>query len=108
QQNKQLGMVMPTVFLGVAAFLLNVVLTRTINLQREQIAALKAFGYSNLEIGWHYLKLVLLIAVVGLALGIPCGAWFGSIVTGMYAKLFRFPEFHYHLTYGVVITAAVV
>jgi putative ABC transport system permease protein len=108
QQNKQLGMVMPSVFLGVAAFLLNVVLTRTINLQREQIAALKAFGYHNLEIGWHYLKLVLLIAVVGLAFGIPCGAWFGSVVTGMYAKLFHFAEFHYHLTYGVVVTASLV
>src|SRR5690606_12524861 len=62
QQHKQLGMVMATVFLGVGAFLLNLVLTRAINLPREQIAALKAFGYSNLEIGWHYLKLVLLIA----------------------------------------------
>lgn len=108
QQNKQLGMVMPSVFLGVAAFLLNVVLTRTINLQREQIAALKAFGYHNIEIGWHYLKLVLLIAVVGLAFGIPCGAWFGSVVTGMYAKLFHFAEFHYHLTYRVVVTASLV
>jgi putative ABC transport system permease protein len=108
QQNKQLGMVMPSVFLGVAAFLLNVVLTRTINLQREQIAALKAFGYHNIEIGWHYLKLVLLIAVVGLAFGIPCGAWFGSVVTGMYAKLFHFAEFHYHLTYSVVVTASLV
>lgn len=108
EQNRQLGLVMPSVFLGVAAFLLNVVLTRTINLQREQIAALKAFGYSNLEIGWHYLKLVLLIAIVGLSFGIPCGAWFGSVVTGMYAKLFHFPEFHYHLTYGVALTASLV
>ncbi|MEZ5582595.1 MAG: hypothetical protein R3F37_07365 [Candidatus Competibacteraceae bacterium] len=37
----------PVIFLGVAAFLLNVVITRLIGLQREQIAALKAFGYSN-------------------------------------------------------------
>jgi putative ABC transport system permease protein len=108
QQNRQLGMVMPSVFLGVAAFLLNVVLTRTINLQREQIAALKAFGYNNTEIGWHYLKLVLLIAVVGLAFGIPCGAWFGSVVTGMYAKLFHFPHFNYTLTYDVALTASLV
>ena len=108
EQNRQLGLIMPSVFLGVAAFLLNVVLTRTINLQREQIAALKAFGYSNLEIGWHYLKLVLLIAIGGLCFGIPCGAWFGSVVTGMYAKLFHFPEFNYHLTYDVALTASIV
>ena len=108
EQNRQLGLIMPSVFLGVAAFLLNVVLTRTINLQREQIAALKAFGYHNLEIGWHYLKLVLLIAIGGLCFGIPCGAWFGSVVTGMYAKLFHFPEFNYHLTYDVALTASLV
>ncbi|QEG33485.1 ABC transporter permease [Bythopirellula goksoeyrii] len=108
EQNRQMGLIMPTVFLGVAAFLLNVVLTRTINLQREQIAALKAFGYNNLEVGWHYMKIVLLIVGGGLAFGIPCGAWFGQVVTGMYAKLFHFPEFTYHLTYGVALTAALV
>ena len=52
------GLIAPTIFLCVAAFLLNVVLTRLTSLQREQIAALKAFGYSNLAIAWHYLKFV--------------------------------------------------
>ncbi len=108
EQNRQLGLIMPSVFLGVAAFLLNVALSRVVNLQREQIAALKAFGYSKLEVGWHYLKLVLLIVAVGLAIGLPGGAWFGHVVTGMYAKLFHFPAFTYHLTYGVVLTASLV
>ncbi len=108
EQNRQLGLIMPSVFLGVAAFLLNVVLSRVINLQREQIAALKAFGYSKREVGWHYLKLVLLIVGVGLMIGLPGGAWFGHVVTGMYAELFHFPVFTYHLTYNVVLTATVV
>lgn len=108
EQNRQLGMIMPSVFLGVAAFLLNVVLSRVINLQREQIAVLKAFGYSKREIGWHFLKLVLLIVGVGLMVGVPGGAWFGHVVTGMYAKLFHFPAFTYQLNYSVVLTATVV
>ncbi|WP_289460241.1 hypothetical protein, partial [Klebsiella pneumoniae] len=33
----------PTIFILVAAFLLNVVISRTVSTQREQIAALKAF-----------------------------------------------------------------
>ena len=53
------GLIAPTIFLCVAAFLLNVVLTRLTSLQREQIAALKAFGYTNLQIAWHYMKFVL-------------------------------------------------
>ena len=60
-----MGLIAPTIFFSVAAFLLNVVLTRLISVQREQIAALKAFGYTRLQIGLHYIKLVLLIAVVG-------------------------------------------
>ena len=108
KQNRQLGMIMPMVFLGVAAFLLNVVLSRMIQLQREQIAALKAFGYSHLEVGLHYLKLVLCIVAVGLLLGIPGGAWLGQAVTAMYAKLFHFPTFSYHLTFRVPIVAAMV
>ena len=61
EQNRNMGLFAPSIFLGVSAFLINVVMSRTINSQREQIAALKAFGYSNLEVGWHYIKCVLLI-----------------------------------------------
>ncbi len=57
------GLIAPTIFLCVAAFLLNVVLTRLTSLQREQIAALKAFGYTNFQIAWHYMKFVLLITI---------------------------------------------
>ncbi len=55
----------PTIFLGVAAFLLNVIFTRLISTQREQIAILKAFGYSNARICTHYARMVLLISLLG-------------------------------------------
>ena len=54
----QMATLFPVIFLGVAAFLLNVVINRLITLQREEIAILKAFGYTNLNIAAHYLKLV--------------------------------------------------
>jgi len=108
EQNRQMGLFMPIVFLGVAAFLLNVVLSRTINVQRDQIAALKAFGYSNREIGLHYLNLVFWIVGLGLLLGLPCGAWFGRGVTRMYADFFQFPAFDYHLTFPIVLVASLV
>ena len=60
----------PSIFLSVAAFLLNVVLSRVISTQREEIAALKAFGYSKWEVGWHFLKFVLVITVSGVAAGV--------------------------------------
>ena len=106
EQNRNMGMFAPTLFLAVSAFLLNVVMTRMINTQREQIAALKAFGYSNLEVGLHYLKSVLLIVAGALVVGIPIGIWFGGEVTKMYAKLFHFPEFSFRVTPSVLLSAA--
>jgi len=73
---KQLGsmaIIAPTIFLGVAAFLLNVVVARIVNSQREQIAVLKAFGYTHLNVGVHYLKMVLAIVLVGALLGTGFG-----------------------------------
>ena len=107
-QNRNMGLFAPSIFLGVSAFLINVVMSRTINSQREQIAALKAFGYSNLEVGWHYIKSVLLIVAMSLAVGVPGGIWFGGKVTAMYAKLFHFPVFMYRIYFSVILLAAAV
>jgi putative ABC transport system permease protein len=44
-QLANMGRVTPFIFAGVAAFLLNVVVSRLVATQREQIGVLKAFGY---------------------------------------------------------------
>ncbi|MCI4644147.1 MAG: ABC transporter permease, partial [Hyphomonadaceae bacterium] len=44
----------PPIFMGVAAFLLYIVISRMIEAERMQIGLLKAFGYTSFEIGWHY------------------------------------------------------
>ncbi len=108
EQNRTMGLFAPSLFLGVSAFLLNVVMTRTVNTQREQIAALKAFGYSDAEVGLHYAKLVMLIVVAALAAGAPVGVWFGAEVTEMYATLFHFPEFTYRVYPSVLSLAAAI
>ncbi len=105
-QQKVMGTTLPIPFFGVAAFLLNVVLARIVATQREQIAALKALGYANADIAAHYLKFVLLIVIVGMIIGIGVGSWFGSYMTGMYARFFHFPYLTYHLQPWIAITAA--
>jgi putative ABC transport system permease protein len=98
--------VFPVIFLGVAAFLLNVVVTRLVSTQREQIAILKAFGYGNLAVAAHYGKLVLAIVALGLAAGIGVGIWMGRGMAGVYADFYRFPFLAYHLDARVVLAAA--
>ena len=100
--------IFPTIFICVAAFLLNVVMSRTINTQREQIAALKAFGYTNLAVGIHYAKLVVLIISAGLAGGIAAGVWFGKMLGGIYMEVYRFPHLLYTLHPGVIAAAVLI
>ena len=97
KEQRVLGTVLPSIFLAVAAFLLNVVLGRQIATQREQIAALKALGYDNRMIGAHYIKLVLVIVTVGVVVGLGMGALMGHWFTGIYADVFRFPELRYRV-----------
>ncbi|HXW06143.1 MAG TPA: ABC transporter permease, partial [Vicinamibacterales bacterium] len=107
-QLQSVGFVLPIVFLLVAAFLLNVVLTRIVSVQREQIAALKALGYTNRELGWHYTKLSLVIGTAGAVIGTVFGAWLGSGMTSIYNDFFRFPTLQYHLPAAVVAQGVLV
>jgi len=105
KEQRVFGTVLPTIFLAVAAFLLNVVLSRQIATQREQIAALKALGYDNGAIGLHYVKLVLLIVTLGMLIGVGLGAWLGNLFMGLYAEVFRFPELRHRIRPELILAA---
>jgi putative ABC transport system permease protein len=78
KEQRVLGTVLPVDLPGVAAFLLNVVVSRLVATQREQIAALKALGYANRAIAAHYLKLVLVIVLAGAGAGVALGDRLGA------------------------------
>jgi putative ABC transport system permease protein len=107
-QWKVTGTLIPSIFLAVAAFLLNVVLSRQIATQREQIAALKALGYGNGAIATHYLMQVAVILIIGTVLGIGVGQWFGRGVTGLYAEFFHFPSYRFVMPASIVLIASAV
>jgi putative ABC transport system permease protein len=90
-QLRSMAGVLPTIFLAVAAFLSNMVLARLIATERAEIGLVKAFGYSNVTVAWHYSKLVIAIAGLGVALGCLLGWWLGLWTTILYAEMFRFP-----------------
>lgn len=86
-----MAQVVPPIFLVVSAFLVNMVLGRLIQLEREQIGLLKALGYSTLEVAWHYLKLSLGIGGIGVVLGWLMGLASSSAMAGAYVEYFHFP-----------------
>ena len=104
-QLRAMALIPPAIFLAVTAFLLNVVISRLVQTQREQIAVLKAFGYTTAQVGAHFLKLVFVLTVVGLVIGTAAGAWLGQDLAGLYARYFRFPTLEFQLDPAVVFTA---
>jgi putative ABC transport system permease protein len=103
-----LAVAFPLVFLSVAAFMTNSVMSRQIALQREQIAMLKACGFSNRQVGLHYFKFSLAIVVAGIGLGSVGGVVLGHRLVGMYHLFFRFPSLEFLLDTRVLVVAAVV
>lgn len=100
--------VIPPIFLVVSAFLLYTVISRQIDTQREEIGLLKAFGYSNAAVGWHFVKFALVVSVLALILGWSAGAWFGYQVTELYREYFRFPVLTFSIAPDIFVISAAV
>ena len=107
-QWKVIGTLIPSIFLAVTAFLLNVVLGRQITTQREQIAALKAMGYDNATLVTHYLRQVGVIVALGVVVGAGIGWWFGREVTALYAEFFHFPAYRFRMPAWVLVAATAI
>ena len=114
-QLRAMSSIIPPIFLVIAAFLVNMILSRLIALEREQVGLLKALGYGTFAIGMHYAKLVVAIAIAGLVIGSVAGLWLGRGMTRIYAEFFSFPFLifrHsvdlYLLAGGVTVAAALI
>ncbi|MFZ2103090.1 MAG: FtsX-like permease family protein [Oricola sp.] len=83
--------ILPPVFFGIAAFLVNMVIGRIVALERAQIGLMKALGYTDVTIAIHYILLAVLIAVVGVLIGWGLGTWAARGMALLYAEFFTFP-----------------
>ncbi len=108
KQLTHMGQVFSLIFLGVSAFLLHIVVSRLIDTQREQIAVLKAFGYTNLEVGLHYARLVVLIVLAGTLVGLLVGGWLGHGLAGLYMDYYRIPDLVFQVRPHMALTATAV
>jgi putative ABC transport system permease protein len=103
---RSLVVILPSIFLMVAAFLVNIVLSRVVATQREQIGLLKAFGYAPHTVAAHYLELTVLMVLPGIVLGVPLGGWLGKIFAEFFARFFRFPVLVFEVEPFIVVVAA--
>lgn len=107
-QLKTMASIIPPIFLIVSAFLLYTVIARQIETQREEIGLLKAFGYSDAAVGWHFVKFALTVSVIALVFGWGAGAWFGNQMTELYRDYFRFPVLTYSIAPDILLLSGLV
>ena len=107
-QLKVMGTVLPSIFLAVAMFILNVVLSRQVATQRSQIAALKALGYGDAAIAWHYIQLAFVIAGLGVLVGLVLSIFIGKGMLGLYAEVFRFNGLAYFTSPWLAMTSVLI
>ena len=98
----------PPVFLAVAAFLLYIVISRMVQSEREQIGLMKAFGYTDFEVGNHYFKMILAIALGGALAGCLAGIASGRAMIGLYGLYFKFPFLVFRLDPASFVTGVTV
>lgn len=103
---RNMSRTLPPIFLLVGAFLVNLTLSRVVTLEREQIGLLKALGYGNFAVAAHYIKFIIVIVAIGIAIGSTAGTWLGIYITGLFGEFFRFPFLVYSYSPDVYLMAA--
>jgi len=102
-----LGGMLPPIFLAVAAFLLNMVVTRIVEQEREQIGLMKAFGYGPGAIIGHYLRFAAVIVLIGVLGGWYAGFRLGEGMASLYMEFYKFPLLIFDPGHGIYMRAAV-
>ncbi|MCS7237536.1 MAG: ABC transporter permease [Thermoguttaceae bacterium] len=98
----------PAVFLLVATMVLTMLMRRIVERQRTVIGLLKALGYTDWEVAWHYAKLATVVGLLGSLLGIGVGQWAAAAMTDVYREYFEFPRLQsqpYPALWFVTLTA---
>ena len=95
------------IFLLVSAFLVNLTLSRLVALEREQIGLMKALGYRNSAVVFHYIKFVIAIVAAGVAIGSIVGTWLGAYVTRLFGDYFHFPFLVFAKSPDLYVIAAI-
>src|SRR5262249_13788718 len=98
---RNMSRTLPPIFLLVAAFLINLTLRRTVALEREQIGLFKALGYANRTIALHYVKFVIVIVAIGIAIGAVAGTWLSSFIANLYSNIVHLPFLIFSVTPGI-------
>jgi len=73
EEGKTMGAILPVLFLAIAILTMITTMHRITTNEKTQIGTLKALGFKDKKIKWHYTSYALMIGVLGSILGIGIG-----------------------------------
>ena len=95
KEGKTMGSVLPVLFLFIAVLTMVTTMHRLTAQEKTQIGTLKALGFRDRRIAWHYTAFATMIGLLGSALGIGLGygiAWVIMNPDGMMGTYLDMPE----------------
>ncbi|KUG02374.1 hypothetical protein ASZ90_020256 [hydrocarbon metagenome] len=96
---------LPLVFLSIAAAIQFVILRRMIRTQRTQIGIMKAIGFDNWQIIFHFSSYAILVCAAGALTGILLGVLMASYFSDLYAMFFNLPQAIGGINYQVILNS---
>ncbi len=94
---------LPLIFLSIAAGIQFIILRRMIKTQRTQIGIMKAIGFDNRQIIFHFSSYAIMVCIVGAVAGIVFGIFMASVFSDMYAMFFNLPQAIGGINYEVIL-----
>lgn len=82
---------LPVIFLAIAAGIQMIILRRMIKIQRTQIGVMKALGYDNFQIIFHYTCYAWAVSLLGAIVGIILGTILAGGISELFAQYFNLP-----------------
>lgn len=99
---------LPSLFLGTAAIVLNVLMMRLVERERTTIGTLKGLGYDDWQLFWYYMRLGIVVAVFGGLLGCFGGYQLAQFLTRNFDRFFEFPKLLNQVNIDVYLTGVLI
>ncbi|WP_240839794.1 FtsX-like permease family protein [Acidaminobacter sp. JC074] len=104
---EQSSSTVPVIFLGVAAFIMGVMISRMVKGDRLAIGILKSMGYSNSDVILHYTKLSVVVGLLGGSLGVILGYLLSMQFTQIYIDFFSIPTLRFVFRPELILLSAI-
>lgn len=104
---EKMQVIMPVMFLLVAAIVIVIMLSRTVSNDRIAIGVMKGMGYSNNQILMHYSKYSLAMGLVGSVVGIAGGVALSAPLSQVFVYYFNIPMVKMNIYPAYILNALV-